>query len=439
MALIDDLEKEGFDTSGITPELISSLEKEGYDTSGLKRGESDGLSKAAAFSKKVTGLLSKPLEPVGEAIGAIKQGSENLSNKLAESGHPFLAMHAAGPSVAIEAAGKPFEWMNKAGEVVAEKGAEHGMNPYVSAALGTGVQMAPDIAMGAQGIAKRAVLADLAKSGVKKIAEPISEAAGKAKAFIQAPSPAEVALKNTSELADLQSEREASRLAAQESRLGKPEALNELKQQGIEKLKMAREGISTAKKNLIGAEESKGLHFETTKGFEDLINNPDEMQKFIETKYPVIKQGAQELSQTADSQTLQHLRKVAQEAEKKELGLSDIAKSQLKQIKSVATDALGLQEPEVGAKLGDLRAAQTSAQELPAKIKQQIEAKKVSLSNDQLQKAKELSDIQQQMINQRAQGAQAMTKAEQIAFKKKLIKAGLVTAAGALGFKAFIH
>jgi hypothetical protein len=439
MALIDDLEKEGYDTSGITPELISSLEKEGYDTAGLKRGESDGLSKAASFSKKVTGLLSKPLEPVGAAIGAIKQGSENLSNKLAESGHPFLAMHAAGPEIALDAMGKPFEWMNKAGEVVAEKGAEHGMNPYASAALGTAIQMAPDIAMGAEGIAKRAVLANLAKTGAEKVMAPVSEAAGKAKAFIKAPTPAEVALKNTSELADLQGEREASRLSAQEARLSKPEALQEVRQQGAQQLQDARQKMTEAKKNLIGAEEEKGLHFETTKAFEDLINNPAEMQKFIESKYPVIKQGAQELSQTADSQTLQHLRKVAQEAEKKELGLSDIAKSQLKQIKSVATDALGLQEPEVGAKLGDLRAAQTSAQELPAKIKQQIEAKKVSLSNDQLQKAKELSDIQQQMINQRAQGAQAMTKAEQIAFKKKLIKAGLVTAAGALGFKAFIH
>lgn len=405
------------------------------------------LDKAAQFSKKVTDLLSKPLQPIGAAMGAVEKGSEDLSNKLAESGHPILAMHAAGPEIVMKGIQKPFDWLDKAGEKIAEKGGEIGVPPEIAAGAGTLVQMAPDIAMGAEGIAKRAMLANLAKGAAEKAGSVVTKPFSAAKELITAPAPADVLSENVAKMSELQSEREAARLAAKEAKFGTDEAIKTAKMEGAEQLRNARKASQAAKKSLISAEEKAGVHMGSTPEFEGMIKDPKEMMRFIESKYPIVKQGAQQLAQTVDSQSLQTLRKIAQEAEKNALkplsegglGLSDIAKSQLKEIKSTVTDALGIKEPEVGASLGKFRAAEEEAKAIPDRIRQAIEKKKLELTQGQIKKAKELSDIEQQLIKQRAEGSAELSKAKKAALKKKLIKAGLMAAGTYFGVRSIFR
>jgi hypothetical protein len=413
----------------------------GEDTSAMP--EPDKLNKTADFIKRVGGVLSKPLEPIGKGIATIEQGSEDLSNKLAESGHPILGMHAAGPSLLLKGAQKPFEWMNQAGEAVAEKGAEYGMNPYVSAGLGTAIQMATEIAMGAEGIAKRAAIGSALEGGLKKAVEPVGKIAGKAKKFITEPTTSEVATSNAANLADLQAQKESARLAEREARLNKPQMLQEVRDTGAKDLREARKGLGQAKKGLIKSEQDAGVHFESTQAFEDFIKNPQEIQKFVESKYRLVKQGAQQLAQEGDSQTLQHLRKVSHEASRKAklpvsqggLELSPILKSQLDEIDKVAADALSIKEPKIGESLGKYRSAKDTITDLPSKIKEKLETRKAQIANEQIEKVKEISDIEQQIIKHRSEGSKAMTHAKEVEFKKKLIKAGLTGAGTWLGYR----
>jgi hypothetical protein len=344
------------------------------------------LDKAAAFSKKVTDLLSKPLAPIGAAMGAVEQGSNEMANKLAESGHPILAMHAAGPAVLAEGLRKPFDWMNKAGEKVAEKGGEWGVPPEIAAGAGTLVQMAPDIAMGAEGIAKRAMLANLAKEGMSAAGEVVTKPLSAAKKFVFADMPEAVAQAGKEKIADISAH-------------------------GGEKLNAARDLAKEAKEGLIGAEEKAGIHFTATPTFEALLQQPQEIMKFIETKLPIIKQGAQQLAQTVDSQSLQTIRKIAQEAEKS-TGLSDIAKAHLREIKQVTTEALGKNEPAVAEQLSRMHEAEAQVKGIPKEIKDSI-------------------------LKQKLKTGQDVVDAKSIANKKKLIKAGLLGTGAVMGYKHF--
>lgn len=188
------------------------------------------------------------------------------------------------------------------------------------------------------------------------------------------------------------------------------EALAEVASKGADKLGLARQAAADAKAGLISAEEKAGLHFGSTPEFEGLVKNPDEMAKFIESKSNLLKgRTPQELAQTVDPQTLQTLRKVAQEGEKM-TDLSDIAKSQLKQIKTTATAALGEAEPTVGESLDTFHTANDVMRDIPAETKARIVAQKLKNSQDVID-AKKLDNT------------------------RKLIKAGLAGGAAYLGFK----
>lgn len=343
------------------------------------------LDKAAAFSKKVTDLLSKPLAPIGAAMGAVEQGSNELANKLAESGHPILGMHAAGPAVLAEGLRKPFEWMNKAGEKIAEKGGEIGVPPEIAAGAGTLVQMAPDIAMGVEGIAKRAMLANLAKEGMSSAGEVITKPFSAAKELITHPKAMDVA------------------------QLGK-EKLVDIGERGAEKLNLARETEAAAKQGLIGAEEEAGLHFQSSPEFEAFIGDPKKLAGFSQKVSRIAKLGPEQLARTVDSQTLQTLRKVAQEGEKV-TNLSDIAKAQMRDAKDVITQALGQAEPKIGEQLGRFREAGKVVKEIPGETKGKL-------------------------LTQKMQNAQDVLKAKKVEQTRKLVKSALAATGAYMGFKS---
>lgn len=137
-----------------------------------------GLEKAVAISEGVTGTLGKIVEPVtsriGKALAAIKAKSDEAADREAElSGQkgvlPISAMVPAIPSMLIDALGVP----DRLGTAIAEKGGEFGVNPELAAAVGTGVAMAPDIAAGAAGIAKRGAIAESLKGATRKALSPV--------------------------------------------------------------------------------------------------------------------------------------------------------------------------------------------------------------------------------------------------------------------------
>lgn len=361
-SLKEQLDAAGYDTSSLDEaSIIKQLDAAGYDTSQFApapKAPESKLDKAANFSRKVTDLLSKPLEPIGQAVGGIANASNEMADKLAESGHPFLAMHAAGPAILAEGVAKPFEWLDKAGEYVAEKGAEKGMNPYVSAGLGTVTQMLPDIAMGAEGIAKRALIAKSLKGGAEAVGKTIKAPVKAAKELAFAPRAEEVAAAGKDKLVKI-SERQA------------------------DKLGLAREAEQAAKEGLIGAEEKAGLHFQSTPEFESYLANPKKMADFSQKASRLAKLGPEQLAQQVEPQVLQTFRKIAQEGEKVS-GLSDIAKAQMREAKDIFTQALGKTNPEIGTELSRFREAQKVVKEIPGETKERLLTQKRATEKDVL-------------------------------------------------------
>lgn len=140
--------------------------------------EKTGLDRAVEVSENVTGTLGRIVEPVtsriGKALMAIKAKSDEAADKEAElSGQkgvlPISAMVPAIPSMLIDALGVP----DRLGTAIAEKGGEYGVNPELAAAVGTTVAMAPDIAAGAAGIAKRGAIAESLKGMGRKAMSPV--------------------------------------------------------------------------------------------------------------------------------------------------------------------------------------------------------------------------------------------------------------------------
>lgn len=335
-----------------------------------------GLDKAVQISNQVTDVASLPFRPVGAAIGAVKRGSDTLADKLAESGHPFLAMHAAGPSTLIEGAGKGIELLNKAGEKTAEFAGRKGF-PKTGAAIGTGISMIPDIAAGAGAIAKRELIAQGLKGAAKTALSP----AKFAKDLVTRPAASEVSLAGKESLAALEE--------------GGKKSLKEVAERGAEKLNLARETKDAAKKGLIEAEEKAGLHFESTPGFEAMLTNKKKMAQFSQKLSRLAKRTPEELAQSIPSEQLQLFRKLAQEGEKVS-GLSDIANSQLRHGKDVFTRALGIKEKGVGEALSRFREAEKVTGEIPSEIKGRLTKQKLAnqknLSEHKLKTEREILD-----------------------------------------------
>lgn len=200
--------------------------------------------------------------------------------------------------------------------------------------------------------------------------------------------------------------------AAEVAQAGK-EALVNIGERGAEKLALARSTKELAKKGLIEAEETAGLHFESTPGFERLIADPKKMAAFTEKIGRLAKRTPEELSQLLDSKTLQLFRKVAQEGEKIST-LSDIAKSQLRHGKDVFTQALGVTEKGIGKALGRFRDADKVVAEIPSQIKENLVKQKLRTGREVL-------------------GAKSLDR------KRKVIKGLAGAAAGYLGLKSIVQ
>lgn len=391
------LEAAGYDTTGFDEaDLLSRLDQAGFDTSslgGAPEAPKTGLDKAVEVSEAVTGTLGKVVEPftsrLGKGLAAVKKASDDAADREAEaSGRagvlPISAIIPAVPSMLIDALGVP----DRAGQFIAEKGGEYGMNPELAAGLGTAVSMAPDIAAGAAGIAKRAAIGRGLQSAGKSVAETAMAPGRFAKDLVTKPNVAEA------------------------TNLGK-EALVGISEKGGQKLALARETRDTAKTGLIKAEEKTGLHFESTPEFESMLKDPKRMSKFSQVIGRLAKRTPEELAQTVDTQTLQQMRKLAQEGEKVS-GLSDIANAQMRQGKDVFTRALGKAEPEVGKALDTFREADKVVSELPKELRGRLEAQKMRNAKDVL-------------------SAKALDK------KRKVIKGLLKSAAYYLGAKSIFQ
>lgn len=373
------LEAAGYDTSSLDEAgILAQLDQAGYDTSSLGGNapgsqptpQETGLEKAVRYSENVTGTLGKIASPftsrLGSAMQAIKAKSDEAADKEAElAGQkgvlPISAMIPAIPSMLIDALGVP----DRLGTAIAEKGGEYGINPELAAAVGTGVSMAPDIAAGAAGIAKRAAIAGSLKSAAKTATSPLRLA----KDLVTKP-------------------------GAAEARLAGDEALVEVGRRGRSKLTLARETRDAAKKGLIEAEEKAGLHFESTPEFEAYLKDPKKMADFSNRIGRLAKHTPEELAQLVPAKQLQLFRKVAQEGEKIS-GLSDIANSQMRQGKSVFTEALGKTEKGIGEALGKFRDTEKVVGEIPSEIKtklanQRLTNKKNVLSAQSLDKKRKV-------------------------------------------------
>lgn len=171
---------------------------------------------------------------------------------------------------------------------------------------------------------------------------------------------------------------------ASEVALAGKEALVNIGERGAEKLAAARAVKEAAKQGLIDAEEKAGLHFLATADFESAISDPKRVARVAESLGRLANKSPEELSQLMSPQQLQNARKFAQEAEKI-TGLSDIAKSQLRNGKDLVTQALGISQPEVGAQLNRFREADKVLNEIPGEIKDKLVKAKLQNAKDVLE------------------------------------------------------
>lgn len=345
MALKDQLEQAGYDTSGLDEAgLIAKLDQAGYDTSSLAGNAPTAQppaesapsgapeeSKGRKFARKVANALPT----VGGIGGGVALGLPGTVFGVGVGGIP-----AAAAGAGIGAAGG--EAMKQL--ILRSLGDTEGV-PQTSgeAAKKIGITGAKDAAMTYVG---------------GKVIKGAFGAGKLAKDLIVKPGAAEVA------------------------QMGK-EALIDIGEKGAEKLALARATKEAAKKGLITAEEKAGLHFQSTPGFEEIISNPKKMAEFTEKIGRLANKSPEELSQLVPSEQLQLFRKIAQEGEKMG-GLSDIAKSQLRQGKDAFTRALGMSEKEIGESLATYRDADKVVGEIPGQIKSQLSSKKISNMRDVL-------------------------------------------------------
>lgn len=170
---------------------------------------------------------------------------------------------------------------------------------------------------------------------------------------------------------------------AAEVALAGKEALVNIGERGAEKLAAARAVKEAAKAGLIDAEEKAGLHFLATADFESAISDPKRVARVAESLGRLANKSPEELSTLLSPEQLQNARKFAQEAEKM-TGLSDIAKSQLRNGKDVVTQALGIAKPEIGTQLSRFREADKVLGEIPGEIKDKLVKAKLQNAKDVL-------------------------------------------------------
>lgn len=362
------LEAAGYDTSGLDEAgILSQLDQAGYDTTSLGGSQSpsqpempaESLAPTESRARQFTRKVANALPTVGgigvPAVAALSSGGLSLPATAGLAG-----VGAAGGTAAKQL-------------ILRALGDTKGV-PQTSteAAKEIGITGAKDAALTYAG---------------GKVFGGIGKGFKLAKDLVTKPGAAEVAL------------------------AGK-EALIGIGEKGAEKLALARATKEAAKKGLIAAEEQAGLHFKSTPGFEEIISDPKKMADFTEKIGRLASRTPEELAQSVPSEQLQLFRKIAQEGEKMG-GLSDIAKSQLRQGKQVFTEALGKVEPKIGEALGNFRTADTVVGEIPSQIKEKL-------------------------VSSKLQSARNVLDAKSLDRKRKVVKGLIGAAAGYVGLKSLL-
>lgn len=134
-------------------EELELLELEELEAEASSQKKS-GLEKAVGISEKVQGAVAWPFQKAAEYI-------------------PGVAPVLGAVGKVAETVQKPFDI---AGEKVAEFGGKIGVSPEVSAGIGTGVSMIPDIAASIAGAGPAKKGAQLGAKGVKAATSPIRKA-----------------------------------------------------------------------------------------------------------------------------------------------------------------------------------------------------------------------------------------------------------------------
>lgn len=263
---LDSLTDEELQLMDSDPDFFKEMKTQ-YDSQNKKTG----LDKAVEISEGVNKGIETLMSPITKPVGKLVQGSEELSNKLAESGHPILGMAAAAPEIAVKSIAKPFEWASAAGEKTTEAlgGSRIPIlnKPEVAAGIGTGISMIPDII--ASGLGGK-----FAKKGASVVAKGASKAATpfkKAVALVKSPGEAEARaageavlskFKATPKRADVIEKIGKTNLSKLQEKLLRQEyTLKGLPAEKVEKLATKGKALSETGKTLESLESEAGLSF----------------------------------------------------------------------------------------------------------------------------------------------------------------------------------
>lgn len=363
--------------------------------------EETGLEKATRYSEGFMNTLTAPIRPfahaVGNTVSGIEDASRLASEREAEAGNPVGAMIPAIPEILIKGAKLPFQLLDRAGEATAEKIGEKGY-PITGAALGTAIQMAPDIALGAQGIAKRAALGAAVESAGKTALKPVARATGFVKKVGKALtdlSPEEARIQaqqlqrtfkkgvKTQAAAEEGTKRlrTAEKVAADDTnklqqhvqetlapakkQVSKgTKKLKSLPEEQLAKKKKLEELEQQAKGGLEKAEIEGGFEFKSSPKFEAKATDAKFLSKVAERYKPILEQGPEVAAAKLSPKRLQLVRKLFQEGGKENV-LTDLGKAGTERLRETAAKALELKSPKFGEARSEFLNVKNAQRNLP--------------------------------------------------------------------------
>lgn len=444
--LLEALKQRGVDTDAV----IQKLDQMGYDTTplgGVKPSTKGNLQSA----------LKQAIPPIMQGLPQAAAGAGMIINKAQQAEQNIPGVRQAIETDPIMRGALLQGQADKAGEDIATSkfGQAH---PNLGAAIGTAVQMAPDIGMGMAGTAGAPALAqgiEEAGAPLKMGAQFIKQRLGQLGETFKAPGEAEA--RNLGQQMMARNAPQAVERATAYSKNVVGDAFDRIAalKTSLKKLPVVakqeavdlEQSTALAKKALQQSEEEAGLGFKPDAEFESKLKDKTAMRELVETMSKINKMTPEQIGKIMPPETRHYFNKLGQEAVKQPGAMSDFAVATTQQARQKLAQSIAKDIPQIGQRHRELVELYKAADRLP--IEQA--ARKAAVQQELIKAQETLKEMQihaTQVINA-AKKADAAQLADLNMQRLKLIQLGIKhdkliskirnavigTAAGAAGLK----
>ncbi len=395
MALKDQLEAAGYDTSGLDEtQLIQKLDSAGYDTTSIAPKEKKLLPDWATAKKQAidtvktaTMLPTQGLTKLGNAVqGGLDTAADAVNEKLGAAGHPYLG-----------------------------------------ATAGTIISKAPAIVTAAQGIAEAPAAAEALTGAAKGIGNKIGnfvdvlKAPGQAEAQTMADQTMQRFIPNQAQNKLRQLATSMMKEPVENLQIAKS-AMAEIPSQQADKASQLEQMRLSAGKQIGQAETELAPKFKSTPEFENFIADRQKVATFAQKLGKLGDMSPEDIQAKYSDADLMNIRKISQEAAKKGT-LSDIGNTDLNTINQQASKALEVSSQKLGMARSTYKGILDKIDGLPAETKARTAAYKQYIIGEQ----GKLNAIKSQIkdLNVAAKEADAQELSDIQAKTRALVQKGL--------------